>query len=194
MAGLKHETILECKKLITIDITSYLQMPISLKVTLCVWTSHDNRCKTYSSLPSYCHLVPDPADQCCEKVECTAPNGQVLVPQIPSGPTVSPTLSPTIQHVIPVGTHQVFTGSGQPSYPISGAPGTSGTRSKDQFRVDGWIYVFVLQLLIRGSSVKGFWKGLCYWERNISYRVIYCIFCMQYVLSHTVISLYYTST
>lgn len=108
MAGLRHETILECKKLITIDITSYLQMPISLKVTLCVWTSHYNRCKTYSSLPSYCHLVPDPADQCCEKVECTAPNGQVLVPQIPSGPTVSPTLSPTIQHVIPVGTHQLI--------------------------------------------------------------------------------------
>ena len=88
-----------------------------------------NRCASYSSVPTYCRLVPDPADQCCEKVECTAPNGQVLTPQIPNGPTVSPTLAPTMQHVIPVGTHQVFTGSGQPSFPVSGAPGTSGTRS-----------------------------------------------------------------
>lgn len=60
-------------------------------------------------------------------VTCMA-NGQQLTPLIPDGrPTPSPTLSPSMINVVPLGTHSVVTGSGLPP---GQTPGMTGGRSR----------------------------------------------------------------
>ncbi|KAJ8302983.1 hypothetical protein KUTeg_019379 [Tegillarca granosa] len=87
----------------------------------------DARCKVYSGVPSFCTMMPDPNDACCKTIRCTAPNGQQLTPMLPGNtPTQSPTLSPDIIHVVPLGTHNVFTGTG---LPVPGTNGITGGRN-----------------------------------------------------------------
>ncbi|XP_046570033.1 uncharacterized protein LOC124278355 [Haliotis rubra] len=78
-------------------------------------------CTAFSSLPSYCTLQKIPGDQCCMQPVCSY-NGKTYIPMVPDPlhPTTSPTLNPSIKNVIPIGTHQIFSGSGS-------QPGTSYT-------------------------------------------------------------------
>ncbi|XP_041376891.1 uncharacterized protein LOC121389362 [Gigantopelta aegis] len=72
----------------------------------------DLRCPSYSGLPSFCTMQPDPMDQCCKKPSCIY-NGHVLQP-LPGDkfhPPLNPTLSPGVKNIIPLGTHSVFSGS-----------------------------------------------------------------------------------
>ncbi|XP_041376878.1 uncharacterized protein LOC121389349 [Gigantopelta aegis] len=75
----------------------------------------EQRCATYTSIPSFCQLTPDPADVCCKKPVCSY-NGQMLVPMPgnPKHPPLVPTLSPSITNVVPLGTHEIFSGTGLP--------------------------------------------------------------------------------
>ena len=68
------------------------------------------RCPAYSGLPQYCHLQPDPNDACCKVPVCTV-GGNQLVVEIGGTPTVSPTLDPSVNNVVPLGTHTILTGS-----------------------------------------------------------------------------------
>lgn len=77
-------------------------------------------CLAYSDLPTYCQLVPDPDNQCCEKPQCTY-QGTQLTPVLGGIPTASPTLTPGLQNYVPIGTHSVTFGAGFPINPESGS-------------------------------------------------------------------------
>ena len=69
----------------------------------------------YSDLPSFCKLVDDPLDRCCQKVSCSPVQGRPVTPVIGDNrPTVSPTMQPGITNLVPIGTHTVISGSGLP--------------------------------------------------------------------------------
>ncbi|XP_071091876.1 uncharacterized protein [Haliotis cracherodii] len=74
----------------------------------------NQRCPVIAAIPSFCHMVQDPQDTCCKKPSCNY-QGTPLTPMIGNKqPTTSPTLSPSITNVLPIGTHAVFSGSGHP--------------------------------------------------------------------------------
>ncbi|XP_046585152.1 uncharacterized protein LOC124292144 [Haliotis rubra] len=74
----------------------------------------NQRCPGIAAIPSFCQMVPDPQDSCCKTPSCNY-KGTPLTPMIGNKqPTTSPTLSPTITNVLPIGTHSVFSGTGHP--------------------------------------------------------------------------------
>ena len=67
------------------------------------------RCKVYTSIPSQCTMVPDPADPlCCQVPSC------IPVPGTNGIPTPGPTAQPVIYTNAP---HAVVTGTGTPPTP-----------------------------------------------------------------------------
>ncbi|XP_060081054.1 uncharacterized protein LOC132560404 [Ylistrum balloti] len=70
----------------------------------------DQRCTAFSGLPAACTLVQDPQDQCCQKPQCNTQTGISLTPQY-GGINGSATPPPNTLNVLPIGTHDIFTGS-----------------------------------------------------------------------------------
>jgi hypothetical protein len=60
-----------------------------------------------------CTLIRDPDDICCMKPRCQLQSGSTLIPYTGNGPSGSGT-PPTSLQVVPVGTHEVFSGYGKP--------------------------------------------------------------------------------
>ncbi|XP_053376973.1 uncharacterized protein LOC123528762 [Mercenaria mercenaria] len=81
----------------------------------------NQRCPIFVGLPSFCTLISDPNDKCCKKPSCSPTNGLTLTPL-----TGNATYPPTSLSVLPVGTHQVFSGNGRP---IGGSGSIIGGRN-----------------------------------------------------------------
>ncbi|KAJ8302722.1 LOW QUALITY PROTEIN: hypothetical protein KUTeg_019118 [Tegillarca granosa] len=73
------------------------------------------RCKAYSNLPSICTLIPDPVDSCCEIPKCGAFN-----PIMGGSFNGTGTPPPGGLNEIPIGTHNIFTGSTLPGSVVTG--------------------------------------------------------------------------
>ncbi|XP_035828904.1 uncharacterized protein LOC101847773 [Aplysia californica] len=72
-------------------------------------------CPAIKDLPEYCVMVMDFANPCCQKVSCTK-NGVSLTPLLVDPVThTSPALDPSKTNVIPIVTHPVITGHGDPA-------------------------------------------------------------------------------
>lgn len=69
------------------------------------------RCKIYSGLPAQCTLKVDPADPCCRLPDCSGigTGGLNLTPLY--GTSNGSATPPPNQFVVPVGTHNIISGS-----------------------------------------------------------------------------------
>ncbi|XP_060567789.1 mucin-2-like isoform X2 [Ruditapes philippinarum] len=106
------------------------------------------KCPVYSSLPSFCTLIPDPSNTCCKKPLCTLPSGQTLSPV--SGTATPP---PHSLQVLPVGTHVVINGYSKPQ------PGQMISGGRDQCVYKGSLHT-------QGTSWEDGCKFICTCENG----------------------------